>query len=107
SMAASLLVGAGALLLVFALWMLRRLTATPDPALAAWRRFCRKLDRAGLPRRPGEGPRDYADRVKGRRPALAQAVERITVLYVDLRYGTLDDPEQARRLRRLVAEFKA
>jgi transglutaminase-like putative cysteine protease len=107
AMAGLLLAGAGALLLVFAAWMLRRLAVPPDPALAAWRRFCRKLARAGLPRRPGEGPRDYAERVKGGRPRLAEAVERITGLYIALRYGALDDPEQVRRLRRLVAEFRA
>jgi transglutaminase-like putative cysteine protease len=107
SMAAWLLAGAGALLLVFGAWMLRRLAAASDPVLAAWRRFCRKLERSGLPRRPGEGPRDYCERVKGSRPALAAAVERITGLYISLRYGTLADPEQARRLKRLVSDFRA
>lgn len=107
SMAVSMLVGAGALLLVFTAWMLRRLASTSDPVLAAWRRFCRKLERAGLPRHPGEGPRDYCERVKGSRPALAEAVERITGLYIGLRYGTLEDREEVRRLQRLVSGFHA
>ncbi|HET9700098.1 MAG TPA: DUF3488 and transglutaminase-like domain-containing protein [Burkholderiales bacterium] len=107
SMTAWLLAGAGALLLVFGAWMLRRMAATSDPVLAAWRRFCRKLERSGLPRRPGEGPRDYCERIKGSRPALGEAVERITALYISLRYGTLHDREQARRLKRLVADFRA
>jgi transglutaminase-like putative cysteine protease len=107
SMAAWLLVGGGALLLAVAAWMLRGMAATPDPVLAAWRRFCRKLERAGLPRRPGEGPRDYCERIKGSRPALGEAAERITALYISLRYGTLDDREEARRLRRLVSDFRA
>ncbi|HSD60405.1 MAG TPA: DUF4129 domain-containing protein, partial [Burkholderiales bacterium] len=94
-------------MLVFAAWTLRRLSAAPaDPALAAYLRFCRKLERAGLPRRPGEGPRDYARRVGQARPALADAVERITALYIALRYGDLDDPEQARELRRMAARFR-
>ncbi|HEX9180208.1 MAG TPA: DUF3488 and transglutaminase-like domain-containing protein, partial [Burkholderiales bacterium] len=107
TMAVWLLAGAGTLLLVFGVWMLRRLAATSDPVLAAWRRFCRKLERAGLPRRPGEGPRDYCERIKGHRPALSEAVERITALYISLRYGTLDDREQARQLKRLVSRFHA
>lgn len=108
SMASALLTGTGLLMLAFSAWILRRLPARPaDPALAAYLRFCRKLAGAGLPRRPGEGPRDYAGRVRAARPALADAVERITALYIALRYGNVDDPGQTRQLRRMVAQFRA
>jgi transglutaminase-like putative cysteine protease len=107
SMAGALLAGAGTLLLAFTAWMLRRVAVPPDPVLAAYRRFCRKLARAGLARRPGEGPRDFARRVSGSRPGLSEAVERITTLYIGLRYGTLDDREAVGRLRRMVREFRA
>jgi protein-glutamine gamma-glutamyltransferase len=107
SMAAWLLGGAGLLMFCFAAWMLRQLDrGTHDPVLAAWLRFCRKLEKAGSPRRPGEGPRDYAERVRRARPGLAAAVDQIASLYIALRYGVGASRDDERRLRRLVAEFK-
>jgi hypothetical protein len=41
----------------------------------------------GLPRRPDEGPRDYARRVTGERPDLKEPVWRITDTYTRLHYG--------------------
>jgi protein-glutamine gamma-glutamyltransferase len=107
SMAAWLLGGAGVLMLGFAAWMLRQYgQSSRDPVLAAWLRFCHKLERAGSPRRPGEGPRDYARRVKTTHPGAADTVERISALYIELRYGRLDDREAARKLKQMVGEFK-
>lgn len=108
SMAVGLLTGTGVLLLVFALWMLRRPgRGVPDPAQAAYLRFCQKLARAGVPRRAGEGPRDFAERATSLRPEIGPAVEGITDLYVALRYGRGAGPEQFRRLRELVSRFRA
>lgn len=53
---------AGAIVLVLAIWLLR----SPTSNLSLWdrhyRRFEKKLARAGLPRLRGEAPRDYAAR---------------------------------------------
>jgi len=107
-MAAGLLTGTGALLLLFALWMSRRLShGNTDPAQVAYLRFCRRLERAGVRRRAGEGPRDFARRAGSLRPALAPAVDRITELYVSLRYGKDAAPQKARLLRELVSRFRA
>jgi transglutaminase-like putative cysteine protease len=79
---------AGAIVLVLALMILRRLRrASPDPAQRAYRRFCRVLARAGLPRAAAEGPNDFARRVMAARPDAATQVQAITELYVDVRYG--------------------
>jgi protein-glutamine gamma-glutamyltransferase len=49
--------------------------------------FCRKIARAGGPRRaPHEGPLDFAARATLALPANAPEIERITQLYVDGRY---------------------
>jgi len=65
------------------------------------------LERAGVRRRAGEGPRDFARRAGSLRPALAPAVDRITELYVSLRYGKDAAPQKARLLRELVSRFRA
>lgn len=100
-----LLMGVGGLLLVFSLVMLRgRGRVKPDPAVRTYRRFCNRLAKAGLERQPAEGPRDFAARVVGARPDLAPAVEEITALYVDLRYGL--GAGDAAELRRRVRGFR-
>lgn len=100
-----LVIGVGGLLLVFALVMLRgRERIKPDPAARAYRRFCNRLAKAGLERLPAEGPRDFAARVAGARPDLAPAVEEITALYVDLRYGP--GAGEVAELRRRVRMFR-
>jgi transglutaminase-like putative cysteine protease len=93
-----------ALLAGIALWLARH-PATRDPAVRAYRRFQRKLARAGLTRATGEGPLDFAGRVIDARPDLSAPVEHITGLYVELRYG--HEPQDPRFLNQAVAAFKA
>ena len=62
-----------------------------DPVLHAWNRFCRRLARMGMPRKPSEGPRDYVRRVVAFRPDLAGEVNPIADLYITLRYASPDD----------------
>lgn len=77
-----------------------------DPVQAAYKRFCRRLERRGMARRDHEGPRDYARRVVGRWPELGQRVDPIVRLYIGIRYGRLDNRENRRRLARLVRAFR-
>ena len=96
----------GAIVLVLAVLILRRLRgAVPDPTLRAYRRFCRVLARAGLPRMASEGPTDFARRVIAQRPAAAGQIEAITELYVGLRYGHAGAGE-LQLLRSLVRGFR-
>lgn len=64
-----------------------------DPVLALWLKAQRRLARAGLPQKPGEGPQDFARRVAGARPELAGAMQRVCALYLRLRY--LEEPDAA------------
>jgi protein-glutamine gamma-glutamyltransferase len=88
-----------ALLLGIAGWLLMKQPASPDPALRAYQRFCARVARFGLRRQPGEGPLDFSHRIVMARPELEWQVDRITELYISLRYGQPGD--SARRLARL------
>jgi transglutaminase-like putative cysteine protease len=94
-----------AALAVVAFTMLRRGPAT-DPAQAEWQRFCRKLARRGLSRRPAEGPLQYAQRVAGALPGSAGDVASIRDLYLDLRYGPAPDRTRLQTLRQRVRAFR-
>jgi len=61
--------------------------ARADPASALWSRLCRRLARAGLPRRPSEGPLAYAGRAAARWPQWSSALRQIGETYAALRYG--------------------
>jgi transglutaminase-like putative cysteine protease len=85
---------------------LKRLHEGQDAVQSAYRRFAKKLARRGIVRAPAEGPVDFARRAASQDPALADAVARVTDLYVALRYGTA--PRSALpELRRLVRAFPA
>lgn len=83
--------------------LLARRPRTRDPALRAYRKFQRKLARAGFERAQGEGPLDFAERVIRRRPDLAGPVSRVTELYVSIRYGSKGGDTHS--LNRAVAAF--
>ncbi len=103
------LVAAAATLLggVFALMRWRGGGAQPaDPVLRSYRRYCAKLARVGLARRPSEGPLDYAARVRRARPDLGSRSDLITRLYIVLHYGSGGPPRAEERLRRLVRHFR-
>ena len=94
----------GIMLGILALGLTRRRPLAVDPVLRVYRRFCRKLARAGVVRRASEGPLDFADRVVSTRPQLRQPVNRITDLYVALRYAGNDSP--IGEFKRAVSAFR-
>ena len=60
--------GLGAVIALFALFMLRHLIRRqPDKVQAAWLKLCRKLAKAGLPRAAHEGALNYAARIAAAR----------------------------------------
>lgn len=89
---------------LIALLLLRSTQRPADPLVAAYARFCRKLARRQLPRAPGEGPRDYAERVAAARPELAEQVWAITALYLRLRYGV--EPPSTTDLKQLQRQIR-
>jgi transglutaminase-like putative cysteine protease len=108
TLTAIMLALAGIIVVVLALFMLRRLRMhIGDPARVVYLRFCEKLRRKGFARAVEEGPLDYAQRLERARPELASPVLAITRLYVSLRYGSNSDPGMLGQLRQQVREFRA
>jgi hypothetical protein len=101
-MTSMLAVLCGTVLLGLTLWALRQRRRI-DPAQALWLRATGRLARRGLPRRPWEGPRDYAVRIAAARPEISAAFLEIADLYGRVRYGSV---EQIDTLRSRVAAFK-
>lgn len=77
-----------------------------DRVVWAYRRFCNKLARKGLIRHQSEGARDFAERAKIRIPGHSEDIDRITELFIRLRYGRLPQPSDVKQLGRLVSLFK-
>jgi transglutaminase-like putative cysteine protease len=104
----SLAAGMGSLLLLFGAFTLWQMRARPKDAVRAYYdRFCGKLEGLGIKRRPSEGPMDLARRASKLRPDLADPIATITNLYIAMRYGASRTPEDIKRLRQLVAAFRA
>ena len=107
TMAVVMLFATGVVLLVLTgLLLFNFRSRGSDPAQRAWQRFCRKLARRGMARQQSEGPVDYARRVARRLPLQAADIDSISNLYVRLRYGRSSEPDDARKLKTLVAAFR-
>lgn len=96
------------LILLYALLQLRRRRPPRrrDILKRHYEKYCRKLARIGLERRPEEGPLAFAERTLAARPDLAPAVRAITEYYVALRYGVRSDKNGLRLLARSIADLK-
>jgi transglutaminase-like putative cysteine protease len=91
------------LLSVLMLYQKRRKT---DPALRIYARFCDKLAKKGLIKGAGEGAKDFAERIKTTLPQHADEIDRITGIFINLRYGRQPAPQDIKQLKRWVALFK-
>lgn len=100
-----LTVAVAVLMGVLALLVLRRAGQQGDPAVVAYRLFCRKLAHAGFERLPHEGPYDFARRVCRERGDLAADVQLITDTYAAIRYA--GEQLSRTRLNELVRDFTA
>lgn len=90
-------------------WVLMRRSAPRRPqerALRLWQAAGRRLARKGLVQRPGEGPRDFADRVIHERPALEPAMSAAVEAYLRLRYANERSGDLERRLAEAVQLIK-
>jgi transglutaminase-like putative cysteine protease len=95
-----------ALLLIIAAWLLIKKPVPADPVLRVYRRFCARIARLGIRRRPAEGPRDFSRRIITERPEIGPQVNRITELFILLRYGRAEDAKRRLvQLERLVRQF--
>lgn len=73
-----------------------------DPLAREFDRFCRRMARSGLVRKPSEGPMDFAQRAAATRPDLAEAIWHITRLYIQLRYTGGENTDGVSALRRRI-----
>ncbi|MDR3404204.1 MAG: DUF3488 and transglutaminase-like domain-containing protein [Chthoniobacter sp.] len=92
-------------------YLLRRPRGRADKVALGYAAFCRALARAGLPREPWEGAQHFGARAAQQFPEQATFIERISALYVELRYSpTKPNPRSflaaVRRLPRFHATSK-
>jgi transglutaminase-like putative cysteine protease len=59
----------------------------PDRLARAYTRLGRKITRAGITRKPHQGPLAFADEISLRRPELAAVARALILAYAQLRYG--------------------
>lgn len=73
----------------------------------SWRIFKRKMEKAGVPKAPGEGPLDFLERIEEERPSAAPEARKIAGLYVELTYGRAStDAGKPSELRKKVRGFR-
>ncbi|MBL6986589.1 MAG: DUF3488 domain-containing transglutaminase family protein, partial [Methylobacter sp.] len=74
------LASTGLILLILAAWLLKTRRKPEDPAIVLYRQFCRKMAKAGVVIRLGEGANDFAIRAKTQRPEIGDFIDEITRL---------------------------
>jgi transglutaminase-like putative cysteine protease len=84
-----------------------RARAQIDPVTRSWLKFCERLQRLGLPKRPQECPSDYLKRASREKPELADALEDVIGRYINIRYGDSTAPEEIATFKRQVERFVA
>ena len=77
----------------------------PDPVVAAYNRFRRQLEKAGLEAPRWMGPQDLAQAASARFPKHAPEIQAITSQYISLRYGKTYSDRVAQNLRRRIRFF--
>jgi len=86
--------------------LLLRRQQSVDPALRIYRRFCKKIAKAGLIRAAGEGAKDFAERIKLTLPEQAADIDHITALFIKLHYGREAGREDLKQLDKCVSALK-
>ncbi|MGZ8956083.1 MAG: transglutaminase TgpA family protein, partial [Methylovulum sp.] len=87
-------------------FLLHQKRKTTDPVLITYRQFCKKIAGRGLLRRPGEGERDFARRIKEKLPEHATEIDKITDIFIKLRYGRASTPAELKEFDKQVAKFR-
>ncbi len=92
---AGLLAGSAGVLMAIGLALALYERPRGDALTGGFARLQRRLERRGLPRRAGEGPRDYLLRAADRLDAAhAAQLRQLTATYLQLRYGSLHPPAE-------------
>ncbi|MGR9101477.1 MAG: DUF4129 domain-containing protein, partial [Gammaproteobacteria bacterium] len=96
----------GLFAVALAFFVLPKRPRKADRALTAYREFCRKMAKAGVGRKPSEGPCDFALRAQAYVPASAGEIEDITALFCRIRYESRAEKEDFDRLEKMVGSFR-
>lgn len=103
--ALAFLVVGGTILAVIAFRLLLQTRRQPErPCIKAYRRFCRRLAKLGLERKPKEAPGVFARRAINARPDLEHAIREITGLFQAVSYAGADRSEK--QLLAAVGKFR-
>jgi hypothetical protein len=84
-----------------AVFVLRRRARKIDPVVAAWTKFCRRLERSGTVRGPTDGPLVLIDRAVKNHPQAEAQLRQIGQVYIELRYSQLAMGEAEVKLKQL------
>ena len=88
------------IILALSLALLFRINARRlDPIQRAYLAYCDAMAKRGAARKFTEGPRDFAARISLQFPELRESAQRISALYVVLRYGAGDKNGKLEELR--------
>lgn len=72
---------------LFLAWAILKIKPSKiDRELKLYRIFCKELARAGFNKRTGETEQNFSIRIKKQRPDLADKIEKITAIFIRLRY---------------------
>jgi len=95
------------ILLALSLSLLFRINAQrTDPVQRAYLVYCAAMAKRGAERKPSEGPRDFAARVSMQFPELRESAQKISALYVALRYGKDANRDKMQELRDAVRTLR-
>jgi transglutaminase-like putative cysteine protease len=76
-----------------------------DPVQRSYLKFCRKMNRCGVVRPPGQGPVDYLSAISRLRPDLSDSAGEIIGVYIRLRYSGHADAAEAKTFQTRVRKF--
>tara|TARA_R110002111_G_scaffold202472_1_gene267530 strand:- start:1521 stop:3512 length:1992 start_codon:yes stop_codon:yes gene_type:complete len=76
----------GTIIALIAAYILNKTSKSTEPAKMYYDAFCNKLAKTGTPRKPYEGPLDFAERVSKLHFDLESEIKHITDLYINIRY---------------------
>ncbi|MGE5341149.1 MAG: DUF4129 domain-containing transglutaminase family protein [Candidatus Omnitrophota bacterium] len=93
-------------LFVLLSYILKRRNLSTDPVLKHYHVFCRKMEKNGIQRLRWEGPLHFGQRASERFPRKAEAIHRITAVFIDLRYSRSPvTKKQVIAFKRLIRKF--
>ena len=86
--------------------LLKNRKISQDKSLLVYQNFCLKMAKAGIPIKPGEGPKSFSERVKKQRQDLALQINKITTVFIRLRYEQAASAGDLQLLKKLISNLR-